>query len=86
MYKKTNFELRPHITDILRDFEDKKASLPNKDIGQFKSIEELENTLANTALPELSDRQKQRRTHNEVRRTNIVEEAELVYEDNKWEI
>lgn len=86
VYKKTNFELRPHITDILRDFEDKKASLPNKDIGQFKSIEELENTLANTALPELSDRQKQRRTHNEVRRTNIVEEAELVYEDNKWEI
>lgn len=86
VYKKTNFELRPHITDILRDFEDKKASLPNKDIGQFKSIEELENTLANTALPELSARQKQRQAHNEVRRTNIVEEAELVYEDDKWEI
>ena len=47
---------------MLQQFEAKRNSLQNKDIGQFKSIDDLEKVLANTAMPELSHRQQLRQT------------------------
>ena len=86
IYKKKPFELRDHIIDILRLFEYRKASLQNKDIGQFKSIEDLEKTLENTPDPELSARQQERRRKKHIHATDIGEEAELVYSDDHYEV
>ena len=86
LFNKGNLELRLHVKDLLQQFEAKRNSLQNKDIGQFKSIEELEDTLAKTAMPELSNRQKLRQTQKAVHNTDLNKDAELVFDNDGWEV
>lgn len=54
--------------------------MQNKDIGQFKSFEELFDALNNTEEPELTDRQKERRMR------KAYSEADLVFSNSQWEV
>ena len=76
-----------HITDLLTRFENNKNNLKNKDIMTFKSIEEVDQMLDDpNSYKELSNRQKLRQTQNKVRKTDVNKDADLVYEDDKWEV
>ena len=86
LFSKGNLEIRQHVYDLLQQFEAKRNSLQNKDIGQFKSIEQLERTLAETDMPELSDRQKLRKVQKAVHNTDLNKDAELVFESDAWEV
>lgn len=86
IYNKNKFEIRSHITDLLQQFEEKRNSLENKDIGQFKSINELETTLAETDMPELSRRQQLRKTQKAVSKAEVNKDAEKIFDNNTWEI
>lgn len=86
LFNKGKLELRLHIKDLLQQFEAKRNSLQNKDIGQFKSIEELEDVLAKTEMPELSKRQQLRQTQKAVHNTDLTKDAEKVFESDAWEV
>lgn len=53
-----------HVEDLLREFENKKAAFTNKDIGQFKSVQDLADGLASVGDVQLTARQKERRLRN----------------------
>ena len=67
-----------YINDLLSQFEKKKASLDNKDIGQFKSLAELSGRMQNTAEPELTARQKERQMR------KAYKDAELIWQNEDW--
>lgn len=69
-----------YISALLSQFEKKKASLDNKDIGQFKSLAELSGRMQNTAEPELTARQKERQMR------KAYKNAELIWQDDKWQV
>lgn len=76
-----------HITDLLTRFENNKNNLKNKDIMTFRSIEEVDQMLDDpNSYKELSNRQKLRQTQNKVRKTDVNKDADLVYEDDKWQV
>jgi len=54
--------------------------LPNKDIGQFKSLGELSGRMQNTEEPELTARQKERQMR------KAYKDAELIWQDDKWQV
>ena len=64
------------ITQLLNDFIDVKQSLPNKDIGSYKSIEDLRKAIDSATL---TNRQLQRRKRHS-------KDFHLVYEDKDWEV
>lgn len=76
-----------HVYDILNRFNTNKNRLKTKDIFQFKTIDDLENYLNDeNNYNELSRRQELRQTQKTVRNTDVNKDAELVYEDSKWEV
>ena len=68
------------INNLLSEFERKKSSLENKDIGQFKSIDELKDKLSQTQEPQLTARQKERQMR------KAYKNAELIWENDKWQV
>ena len=68
------------FVSLLVDFEKKKNSLENKDIGQFKSIDQLRAKLQDTQAPELTARQKERQMR------KAYKDAELIWQDDEWAV
>lgn len=76
-----------HIEDSLVRFEENKANLKNKDIGQFKTVAELDAYLDNPdSYKDLSKRQQLRQVQKAVHNTDISKDAELVFEDSDWQV
>lgn len=76
-----------HITDAIKRFDQNKKQLKNKDIMQFKSVEEVDDYLNNEDnYNELTDRQKLRQTQKNVRNTDVDKDATKVFEDSMWEV
>ena len=70
-----------HIKDLLLRFENEKKNLVDKNIMKYKSVEEVEDALSSISDKlELTDRQKERRLRND------LADAELVAEDDNWEV
>lgn len=89
LFKKGNLDNEGHVRDLLTRFEDVKNRLKtkNKDIMQYKSLEEVDEMLDNDdSYKDLSARQKLRRTQNAVHKTDVNKDAILVYEDSTWEV
>ena len=85
LFNKGKLDNEGHITDVLTRFEQEKKNLKNKDIGQFKSIEEVDTYLNNPDnYNVLSDRQKLRQTQKSVRNTDIDRDAKKVFETDDW--
>lgn len=86
LYKQNKLKLEDlyKATEYLTAFEENKRNFSNKDIGQFKSLPDLKVALDNVVEVELSDRQKLRQVQKSVRNTDIVKDAEKVFEDNTW--
>ena len=86
LYNKKRFVLKEkknHIKDLLLQFEYKKKALKNRDIGYYKTLEQLEETLSNTQV-ELSKRQKLRQVTKQKHNINPEEEIITEYEDEDW--
>ena len=76
-----------HITDVIKRFDQNKKQLKNKDIMQFKSVEEVDDYLNNEDnYNELTDRQKLRQTQKNVRNTDVDKDATKVFENSMWEV
>ena len=67
---------RYDITQLLNDFINVKQSLPNKDIGSYKTFDDLRTAIDNATL---SDRQKERRLRNS-------KDYHVVYQDKDWTV
>lgn len=87
LFQKGKLDNEGHVRDLLTRFEEVKNQLKNKDIMKYKSLEEVDEMLDNDdSYKDLSARQKLRQTQNAVRKTNIDEDASLVFEDSNWEV
>lgn len=76
-----------HITDLLSRFHENKKFLVNKDIMFFKSVDDLESMLNNEdSYKDETARQKLRKTQKAVSSVNVEDQADLVYEDDTWEV
>ena len=67
---------RYDITQLLNDFINVKQSLPNKDIGSYKTLEDLLDAIYSV---ELTDRQKERRLRKS-------KDYHIVYKDDDWTV
>lgn len=75
------------VKELLKDFDANKNNLKNKDIMAFKTIDDLESYLNNEDnYKELSKKQQLRQTQKAVRKTDVTKDADLVYEDEHWEV
>lgn len=87
LFQKGKLDNEGHVRDLLTRFEEVKNQLKNKDIMRYRSLEEVDEMLDNDdSYKDLSARQKLRQTQNAVRKTNIDEDASLVFEDSNWEV
>lgn len=68
------------FNDLLDQFEKKKSVLDNKDIGQFKSIDQLRAKLQDTQAPELTARQKERQMR------KSYQDAEIIWQNDDWAV
>lgn len=68
------------IKSMLNEFEQKRGSLDNKDIGQFKSLKEMQTTLSHIDAPELTQRQKERKLR------KAYDDAELLISTDNWDV
>ena len=76
-----------HLGDLLKRFEDNKKQLKDKDINKFKTPEDLESYLNDdNNYTNLSHRQEVRQRQKDRRNVDLGKDAELVYEDNDWEV
>lgn len=76
-----------HLKDALTRFEDNKKNLKNKDIGKYKTLDELDTMLDDeNSYKDLSHRQEVRQRQRARRNADLDEEASLVYEDDEWEV
>lgn len=75
------------VTEYLEEFEQVKNHLEDKDIGKYKTLQELSKAL-NTVDVELSPRQKLRARKKEMKdlKARLEDEAELVHDGEKWEV
>ena len=74
------------VTNYLAEFDEKKKFLKNKDINQFKTLPDLAQALEEVGEGELSHRQEVRQRQKDRKNADLGKEAELVYEDSKWEV
>lgn len=87
LFQKGKLDNEEHVTDLLNRFESEKNHLVNKDIMRYKSLEEVDAMLNDeNSYKNLTDRQKLRQTQTAVKKTNVNNDAELVYEDSKWQV
>lgn len=76
-----------HLKDALSRFEDNKSKLIQKDIGKYKTLDELDAMLDDeSSYKELSHRQEVKQRQKARRNADLDEEASLVYEDDEWEV
>ena len=76
-----------HITDVLKRFDTSKKQLKNKDIMKFRSVQEVDDYLNDEDnYKEESARQKLRRVQNFVRKTDLIKDADKVFDGNDWVI
>ena len=76
-----------HITDLLRNFERNKRFLKNKDIMSFKSMEEVEEYLADEdSYNSESARQKLRAARTAEKNVDLNKEAKTIYTSPHWSI
>lgn len=74
-----------HLRDLLTRFHEAKPQLKEKDIGRFKSTQELDRYLNDESnYTELSNRQKLRQTQKAVRNVDLEKDVETVFEDNEY--
>lgn len=74
-----------YITDVLNKFEENKKFLKNRDIMRFKTIYDVNDYLNDESnYKEESARQKLRRVQNFVRKTDLIENANKVFDGNDW--
>lgn len=75
------------LGDVLKAFHDNKAQLKNKDINQFKTIQELDDYLNNDdSYIDLSHRQQVRQRQKERKNVDLAADADKIYEDTNWEV
>lgn len=87
MFQKGKLNNEGHVTDALARFESEKKNLKNKDIGQFKSLEEIDEYLDNDDnYKTLSHRQEVRQRQNDRKNVDLGNEAEKVFESSDWEV
>ena len=87
LFNKGKLDNEGHVKDVLTRFESEKKNLKNKDIGQFKSLEDVDAYLDDDDnYKSLSHRQEVRQRQNARKNADIENEAEKVYEDSKWEV
>lgn len=72
------------ITDALSVFDKKKNSFQNKDIGQFKTVEDLLNAVDDIVEVPLSHRQEVRLRQKDRKNADISKDAEKVFENENW--
>ena len=85
LYDKGKLEITDNITSILKEFEDNKKFLKDKDIGKFKSIEDVASYINNDDnYNEMSHRQEVRQRQKDRKNTNLVQDADLVFENANW--
>ena len=76
-----------HLKDALIRFEDNKKNLKNKDIGVYKTVADLDKMLNDDdSYKEISHRQEVRQRQKDRKNADLGEEADLVFEDDKWEV
>ena len=76
-----------HITDLLNRFEEEKPHLKIKDIGHFKSLEDVDRYLNDEdSYTELSHRQRVRDNQNARKNVNLKKDAELVFDSDMWQV
>ena len=87
LFNKGNLDNEGHVFDILTRFEENKKNLKNKDIGKFKTLEELDDYLNDEDnYKSLSNRQVTRQNQNARRNADLGNEAEKVFDGSKWEV
>ena len=87
LFNKGRLDNEGHATDCLNRFEEEKKYLKNKDIGRFKSLDEVdeylnddENYKDKSHRQEVRDRQKDRKT------VDLSKEAQVAYKNNSWTV
>ena len=76
-----------HLGDVLKAFHDNKAQLKNKDLGQFKTLQAIDDYLNDdNNYTDLSHRQEVRQAQKARRNVDLAKEADLIYEDADWEV
>ena len=87
LYNRGNLGNFGHVTDALTRFEDNKKFLKNKDIGQFKTLDDLDAYLNNPDnYNEESARQKVRDAQKARKNADLDTEAEKVLDGTRWEV
>ena len=87
LYNRGNLDNFGHVTDALTRFEDNKKFLKNKDIGQFKTLDDLDTYLNNPEYyNEESARQKVRDAQKARKNADLDNEAEHVIDGAKWDV
>lgn len=87
LFNKGKLDNEGHVFDILTRFEENKKNLKNKDIGKFKTLEELDDYLNDEDnYKSLSNRQVTRQNQNARRNADLGKDAELVFESSKWQV
>lgn len=89
LFSKGNLNNEGHVRDLLTRFEGAKNRLKNdaKDIMRYKSLEEVDEMLNDdNNYTSLSHRQEVRQRQKDRHNVDLGEEAELVYEDNEWQV
>lgn len=87
LFNKGKLTNEGHAYDLLSRFEEEKKNLKNKDIGKFKSLEEVDEYLNDDDnYKTLSHRQEVRARQKDRKNADLGNEAELVYEDSDWEV
>lgn len=87
LFNKGKLDNEGHVKDCLSRFEQEKKNLKNKDIGKFKSLEEVdeylndeENYRDKSHRQEVRDRQKDRKN------ADLEMDAEVVFKNNFWTV
>lgn len=76
-----------HLGDVLKAFHDNKAQLKNKDLGQFKTLQAIDDYLNDDSnYIDQTHRQKVRQAQKARHNVDLSTEANLIYEDADWEV
>ncbi len=87
LFNKGNLTNEGHVTDLLSRFEEEKPHLKNKDIGAFKSLDEVDAYLNDdNNYNSLTHRQEVRQRQKDRHNVDLSSEATLVYSNDEWEV
>lgn len=86
-FQKGRLNNEGHVRDALARFEEEKKYLKHTDIGQFKSLEEIDAYLNNDDnYKTLSHRQEVRQRQKDRKNADLDTDAEKVFESPNWEV